>query len=84
MLHEKLEVLGENLKCNTDIQKEIRENLKPEKEGVMIKKSKNLQIHNGNHYYMGHVPQSEAPSRGTVNPLKCVPFPGNTDISQPI
>lgn len=84
MFHEKLEVLGENLKCNTDIQKEIRENLKPEKEGVMIKKSKNLQIHNGNHYYMGHVPQSEAPSRGTVNPLKCVPFPGNTDISQPI
>lgn len=74
MLHEKLEVLGESLKCNTDIQKEIRENLKPEKEGVMIKKSKNLQIHNGNHYYMGHVPQSEAPSRGTVNPLKCVPF----------
>ncbi|XP_034311332.2 uncharacterized protein [Magallana gigas] len=82
MLH-KLEVLGEDLKCNTDIQKEIRENLKPEKEGVMITKSENVQIHNGNHYHMGHVPrkQSEAPSRGTVQTMTCFSFPDNTDIS---
>lgn len=83
-LHEKLEkVLDEVIKSKTDLQKEIRENLTPEKEGVIITESKNLQIHNGDHYYMGHVPckQSEAPSRGKVQPLTSFPFPGNTNIS---